>query len=182
MRVLEQAHSATVTIDGGDGASSRADCRTEDLFRRATFRFAQATKGMVESAVALGPSTKVPISALEDIELAVRMLRNLYIPPVVKIPVNFTEGKSLVTAAEVQEAVSTLADKVANQQVEEEDQPVKSHRGVDLSAPVISKNGKMRWALVDCPVCPSKVTQRCQKPDGGFVEKPHQARKDIWVE
>jgi hypothetical protein len=53
------------------------------------------------------------------------------------------------------------------------------HRGADLSAPVVSKNGKMLWAGVDCPSCPSKATQRCQKDGGGFIEKPHPQRKSI---
>lgn len=53
------------------------------------------------------------------------------------------------------------------------------HRGADLSAPVQPRNGKMLWAGVDCPACPSKASQRCQKDDGGFVEKPHKERKTL---
>ena len=47
---------------------------------------------------------------------------------------------------------------------------------LDLSAPVQSKDGKMRWASIDCPGCPSKATERCRKPDGSFREKPHPVR------
>lgn len=53
------------------------------------------------------------------------------------------------------------------------------HRSADFSAPVHPQNGKMLWAGVDCPVCPSKATQRCQKADGSFIEKPHAQRKSL---
>lgn len=165
-----------MVMDEGDGA------RPEDAFRRSTFRWAQATKIMVESAAALGPNTKVPVAALTDIEYARDALIRLYIPPVVKIPAASTEGKSPITALDVQDAVSGLAGRVASQQVEEVARKPHSHRGADLSTPIISKNGKMLWASVDCPTCPSKATQRCQKVNGEFMEKPHQARKDLVVE
>lgn len=57
--------------------------------------------------------------------------------------------------------------------------PARKRQAVDLSAPVHARNGKMLWANIDCPSCPSKASQRCQKPDGGFVEKPHTARENL---
>lgn len=53
----------------------------------------------------------------------------------------------------------------------------KKHSGTDLSAPVHPKGSKMLWAGIDCTVCPSKATERCQKDDGSPVEKPHPERK-----
>ncbi|HEY6021173.1 MAG TPA: hypothetical protein VIY48_15090 [Candidatus Paceibacterota bacterium] len=52
-----------------------------------------------------------------------------------------------------------------------------NYRGTDLSAPVYSKNGKMEWADRNCTFCNAKANQRCQKPDGTFIEKPHPQRK-----
>lgn len=47
----------------------------------------------------------------------------------------------------------------------------------DLTAPVYPKGGKAAWAGIKCPVCPSKVSQRCQKADGSPLEKPHTERR-----
>jgi len=56
--------------------------------------------------------------------------------------------------------------------------PPQVYRGVDLAAPVHPKNGKMLWAGVDCPVCPAKASQRCEKA-GVLIEKPHKERKTL---
>jgi len=57
-----------------------------------------------------------------------------------------------------------------------------AHHKADLSAPVYPKGGRMLWAGVDCPVCPSVAGQRCQKDEtafGTFIEKPHPERKTV---
>lgn len=131
----------------------------------------------------MGKNKPVALSALADIEYARDLLDTLCIPSTVKSVVD----KPLITADEVKESVSNLIARVVampvhqvrktpfNARVERS----QNHRGADLSAPVEAKNGRMLWAGVDCPTCPSKASQRCQKDDGGFVEKPHPARKTL---
>jgi hypothetical protein len=164
------------------------------MFRRAAFRWAQSTKLLVESSTALGPNTKVAHAALEDIEYAKDLLGAMFMPKASKIPAAYADRPTELTVAEVQDSVGGLAARIVtmrpnevrktpfNARVEPAprpkvvDQP-RTHRGVDLSAPVISKGGKMLWATIDCPACPSKATQRCQKDGGVFIEKPHTQRK-----
>lgn len=156
-------------LESDDGVNA------EDLFRRAAFSWAMSTKKLVESSVALGANTKIAYAALVDIEYARDLLDKLFVPTSAKVPAAFTERASTITAKSVKKSVTDLADRVVTLTEPQ------VHRGVDLSAPVHSKNGKMLWADVDCPVCPSKAHQRCRRDDGAFMEKPHPPRKDIWL-
>jgi hypothetical protein len=202
--VQEKQANSVAVLDTDDGAG-----RPEDAFRRATFHWAQSTKKMVDMAAALGPNTRVAHAALADVEYARGLLDSLYLPPTVKTPAAYADGRGPVTAAEVHTSVSNLATRIGTMpccdngahnsalQAHVDDivgaPPIVRHhqvrktpfnarverRGVDLSAPVYSSGGKMLWAGVDCPACPSKASQRCQKDDGGFIEKPHKERKAL---
>jgi len=199
--VLEQVHSVAV-LEHDDGVGN-----PEDAFRRATFNWALSTKKMVELSNALGKNPRVARAALADIEYAREMLDKLYVPVTTKTPAAFADGRSLITAPEVQESVSGLAARIialplsragdsecvrlcdhevsgrhsARCQAGETfaSKPAQSRRAADLSASVHPKNGKMLWAGIDCPVCPSVATQRCRKDDGVFIEKPHAPRKEL---
>lgn len=94
--------SNLISLDPDDGA------RVEDHFRRATFGWAVATKRMVESSAHLTRTTRVPPTALEDIEWAKDLLDTLFVPDRVKPP-GLPEGHEPVTATEVQESVSKLS-------------------------------------------------------------------------
>lgn len=179
-----QQHSGANTLEHDDGI------RAEDMFRRAAFRWAQSTKLLVESSTALGLNTKVAHAALEDIEYARDLLVDLFMPKASKVPAAFADRPNPLSAGEVRACVSDLAKRVitipvcvVDECVTPTSPPVRAprtpqqHRGSDLSAPVYSKNGKMLWANIDCPMCPAKATQRCQKDDGGPLEKPHPQRK-----
>lgn len=161
----------------GDGAVFAR--RPEDEFRRAAFVFASSTKRLVESSTSLGPNTKVAHAALVDIQRARDLLGNLSVP-VAKIPAAIADELNGLTAAGVQETVADLAKRIETYLDEAPGGEAKqSHRGADLGVPVHPKNGKMLWAGVDCPACPSRATQRCRKDDGAFIEKPHQPRKEM---
>lgn len=212
--MLELARNTTATqTDHDDGVKS------VDLFRRATFNWAMATKKMVESSLTLGNAT-VARAALADIEYAKEMLDKLFVPKMDKKHLALQGSEIDVTQQGVSASVAGVADRIrdlpccdhgaANSRLQAhvddvvgappivrsgqvrvlregqwrwEDPPTdwpappQSHRGVDLSAPVYSRGGKMQWAKVGCPVCPSKASQRCQKGDGTFIEKPHPQRK-----
>lgn len=174
-----QALPSNTTVDDSDDG-----VRPEDLFRRATFHWAVATKDMVARSVALSPTTKVARAALADIKYARDMLDDLFVPTAVKPPA-VQEGETFVKAEEVKQSVSDLAARldvplhlVPPLPETEEPEVAQMHRGVDLSAPVYPKGGKMLWAGVDCPTCESKAEQRC-RTDGRFMEKPHAARKAL---
>jgi hypothetical protein len=229
--VSGQQHSGVNTLEHDDGV------RVEDMFRRATFRWAQATKLMVESSVALGPNTKVAHSALEDIEYARDLLLHLLMPKASKIPAAYADRPVALTSREVRDSVVGLVDRAkavtAPAEFFEDDEPVadvvaaferanktvtvlpmvrktpfnarvhprvpvcvvdecvtldsapasvltlklKVHPVANLHAPVRSKGGKMLWADIDCPACPAKASQRCQKAGGEPIEKPHDPRK-----
>lgn len=205
-RLLEQVRSVSVLDGGDDGVNSRSDCRGEDIFRRATFAWALAAKRMVESSAALGPGTKVPATALADIEYVRDALTNMRMPPIKTVTTG--DDRPPVTVVELKESVSDLIAR-AEAEPELEPEPVPEgdreesptpatvdppvvvkkprktkkgpHQSLDLSAPVTSKNGRMEWAMVDCPVCSSVAGRRCLKADGSFMEKPHKARIDILV-
>lgn len=117
-----QQHSGTNTLEHDDGV------RIEDMFRRATFRWAHATKMMVESSAALGPNTKVAHSALEDIEYARDLLLHLFMPKASKIPAAYADRPVALTSREVRDSVSELAARVAATvppaEFFEEDEPV----------------------------------------------------------
>ena len=177
----------------------------EDIFRRATFDWARSTKRLVESSAQLADHTRVAYAALVDIEYARDLLDRLFIPLASKVPAGFSDKNSTLTAQSVKDSVSGLAERMSwasKVQAHVDDivgappivrtpepkddrewlditKPSQNLRVTDLSAPVWPKKGKMLWAAHDCPVCPSKAGQRCQKDDGGFLEKPHQPRKDI---
>lgn len=146
------------------------------MFRRAAFGWAQSTKKLVESSAALGLNTKVAHAALEDIEYARDLLDGLFMPKASKVPATSTERQNSLTAKEVQACVSDLVARVVTVSACAADKP-KVRRGVDLSAPVYPREGKTLWAGIDCSVCPSKATKRCQNKDGTFREKPHPQRK-----
>lgn len=157
--------------------------RVEDSFRRAAFSWAVSTKRLVESSAGLTPKTRVAYAALVDIEYARSLLDDLFIPETAKVPAGVTDVASKVTAKSIQESVQGLATRIVTTplHVVPDPAPVKpqAHRGADMSAPVYPKDGKMMWAGFDCPGCPSKAAQRCQKEDGTFIEKPHAARKKL---
>jgi hypothetical protein len=187
MTVLRQLSNVTDHESDDDGV-----IRTEDSFRRAAFVFAGAAKRLAESSAKLGPTTKVAHPALVDIQHARDLLDSLFLPGASKVPADADRPNNL-TAEAVKGSVSDLATRIQSH-VDDivgappivrfrfdggaEDNKPQVHRGVDLNAPVHPKNGKMLWAGVDCPVCPSKATQRCRKDDGTFIEKPHPPRKD----
>lgn len=191
--MLGQVHSVMV-LDEGNEVSGRPECRAEDVFRRATFAWAMAAKKMAASSAALGSTTKVSSAALADIAYVRDVVASMHMPAAKP---GSTDDRPPVTAVELRDSISNLVNRIepepwrVSQHVSEappvvDDQPAKkssprpkNHRGRDLSAPVYSKAGRMLWAKVDCPVCPSKATERCQKPDGTFSEKPHEPRKTI---
>lgn len=169
-----QLHDNATNLESDDGA------RVEDSFRRAAFNWAIATKRLAESSAALGVNTRVPYAALVDIEYARDNLDGLFIPKVAKVPAGSTEKPTNITAESVRNCVSGLATRMVTLPVGESSKPkAKVHHSTDLSAPVHSKNGKMLWADVHCPACPSMANQRCQRDDGAFLEKPHPQRKSI---
>lgn len=161
--------------------------RVEDSFRRAAFSWAVSTKRLVESSAGITPRTRVAYAALVDIEYARDLLDTLFIPSASKVPAGVTDRATTVTVDSVKESVSGLAKRIATTPIYLVPDPktVKAkegkqvHRGSDMSLPVYPKNGKMMWAGFDCPQCPSKATQRCQKDDGEFMEKPHTPRKNL---
>lgn len=162
-------------------ASEYDDGVGPDSFRRAAFNWAVSTKRLVESSTGLTPNTKVPGAALADIEHARVLLGSLFIPVVSTAPAAFADKIHGLTAKTIQDSVSDLATRISTSLVVPggvKPEPG-SHRGADLSTPVWPKNGKMLWAGMDCPVCPSKAGQRCQKDEGVLIEKPHQPRKSI---
>lgn len=173
--MLGQLHSVT-TLEHDDGS------RAEDLFRRAAFSFASAAKKLADSSVGLGSNTKVAYAALVDIEYARDALDNLFMPKVSKAPADATDRATSLTAQSVRESVSGLAERISSSSLRVVPEPEdvaapQSHRGIDLGAPVYPKAGKMLWAGIDCSVCPSKASQRCQRNDGSSMEKPHSQRK-----
>lgn len=163
----------------------------EDVFRRATFNWALATKRMVESSVALGINARVAHAALADIEYARVCLDKLFVPVVTKSPALMSDNDKTVTAQAVQESVhgvtarilampdpSKLQDKadeiVDAPQIVRTPQPQypqnwpdffritpQPHSATDLRAPVWPKDGKMLWAGVKCPTCHVEPGQRC---------------------
>jgi len=167
--VSEQQNSSAAVLDD-DGVG-----RIEDAFRKATFDWVRTTKKMVDVASCLGKNTRVAQAALADVEHARDMLDSLYLPLGTKSPAAASDGKAQITVAEVQESVSRLAHRLMVLPPEMDVQIIAPR----WSEPVHPNNGKMQWAGVDCPKCPSKASQRCQKDDGGFVEKPHKERKEL---
>lgn len=204
----------SATLDRDDGV------RVEDLFRRAAFDFARTTARLVESSRALGRNTKVPYSALVDIEHARDLISGLIMPSVSKVPAAFADRENtILTTGDIRDCVSDLAGKVrtatappcphdlvqehvhdnilhsppivrtplprdvALARLDEAPLPPKKRSKVrhtmDLNLPVRSRNGKMLWADIDCPDCPSVATKRCQKDDGSPIEKPHPSRKTL---
>lgn len=177
----------------------------EDVFRRATFHWAQSTKRMVESSLALGMSARVAHAALADIEHARTMLDKLFVPPATKAPAQLSDNDKTVTAKAVQESVSGMVARIIafptpydpphpvgvyhnqviappelGQWVYTSKHETKPHDAGDLNGPVWPKDGKMLWAGVDCPTCHVKAGQRCQThSDGKPRPKPHESRKRI---
>lgn len=104
--------------------------------------------------------------------------RYLYLTP----NVTYTKGQPVVSApaktapkvARMPLAPVTVAKRAAAKAASA--RPTTRVRA-DLNAPVYPKAGKAAWAAINCPVCPSKATKRCQKPDGSPIEKPHTQRK-----
>lgn len=173
------------------------DGSKEDLFRRAAFGWAAATKRLVESSMTLGSGTRVAYTALVDIEYARDLLSKLFVPVAGKMPEGVSEVQR-VTPESVRCAVAELAERVAEtveqppvrdliaeMQASPYNQdllsalPKPKHKGLDLSAPVHPRGSLMLWAGVDCSICPSKATERCQKENGEYQEKPHPERKRI---
>lgn len=157
--------------------------RKEEVFRRATFNWAISTKKLVEASAGLGNSTKVTRAALADVEYARDLLDGLFLPSTVRgtAASSAQEDKAMINASEVRKSVSDFINRISSQGLivlppQLDIKIVDSRRGIDLSAPVHSKNGKMLWADNDCPACPSKAHERCRRPDGGFIEKPHKQR------
>ncbi len=177
--------------------------RPEDMFRRATFGWALATKKMVEASLALGVNSRAARAALADIEYACEALDKMFVPLMDKKhlalqgdKVNATKEGLISSATGVVKRVESMpccSRGEANSRLQSHVDDIvgappiarfnqagslkRVRRGVDLSSPVHPKGGKMKWAGVDCPSCPSKVNQRCQNSDGGFVEKPCSQRK-----
>lgn len=169
--VLSQPNNATAHERDDDGV------RAEDSFRRAAFLFARAAEKLAASSTILGPNTKVAHSALVDIKHARDILDKLFMPAALKASPAFADTFDNFTADVVRKSVSSLAKRI--EATTDEVRTIKYNRGADLSAPVRPKQGKMLWAGVDCPVCPSIAGQRCRKEDGTFSEKPHPQRKSI---
>lgn len=172
-------HNET-SLDTEEGA------RVDDLFRRATFGWAVATKRLVESSAHLPKNARVAPTALEDLEWASALLDGLFVPSAVKPP-GIKEGRRMATASMVKDSVSAFAQRAISSgplvepiRIKAEPPPrANSHRQLDLSAPVQPKNGKMLWAGIDCSVCSAKATQRCHRDDGVLMEKPHAERKSM---
>lgn len=134
---------------------------------------------MVDTSAAIGPNTRVAYAALADIEYARDLLDKLVMPQPARVPT----GHLLITAVDIRDSVEDLIARInapsRHLMVLPDVGVTITHPKVDLSAPVHPAHGKMSWAGVDCPKCSSKAGQRCQKSDGGFVEKPHKERKEI---
>lgn len=174
----------------------------EDVFRRATFNWALATKKMVDSSNALGMSARVAHAALVDIENARAMLEELFIPVATKSPAVLSDNDKTVTSASVQESVSGMVARILtfpqpeppndglftpyvvdtphriDAVIEKYHQP--PHLATNLANAVWPKDGKLLWAGIDCPTCHVKAGQRCQtQSDGKPRAKPHESRKRI---
>lgn len=130
--------------------------RADDVFRRAAFNWAQSTKRLVESSTAIGMNTRVAYSALADIRHAKEMLDSLFIPRAAKVPANFADQASDITAADVKSTVVSLARRVATA-------PLNEVRKTPFNSRVESR--------VESPCPPSHQSIGCLPPVDGWDGK-----------
>jgi hypothetical protein len=165
--------------------------KSEDLFRRAAFGWALATKRLVDASRMLSRNSKVVYPALADIEYARELLDKLVLPIAVKVPAPQEDRINALTPQLVRDSVSVLVSKANSALGVEEPKNAQTDaivvvpeepqisRGVDLAAPVYPRGSKMLWTTVRCNYCGVEPHQRCKNDDGRFIEKPHPSRKNV---